>query len=130
MPPRKGSAGRRKGAPDRPPQGLRASDIDLLIAIEGRSPSAARAAAARICSSPAALRSWIGRLKKRQVLRTVAVVDRARCRPTVESVVRIRVDWSHPGAAALEAALRNDAAVTQAARTSGAFDYVAYAIHD
>ena len=101
-----------------------------MIAVEGRSPPAAVVAAAhRFCMSKAAARAWITRLRKRGLLRTVAVVDFARCGATVESVAHIRIDWSHPEAADLEAALREDPAVTQAALTLGPFDYTVFAIH-
>lgn len=114
----------------RPRPALRASEIDLLIAIEGRPPAAVHATAQRFCLSQAALRSWIRRLKKRNLLRTVAIVDRTRQRPTVESVAYIKVDWSHPAAMDLEGALRTDPAVTEAALTLGPFDYTAFVAHD
>jgi DNA-binding Lrp family transcriptional regulator len=110
---------------------LRAAEIDLLIAIEGRAPSAAaRIAAERFGMTHGAARSWINRLRKRDLLRTVAIVDRARCGAAIESVARIGVDWSHPAATDLETALRDDPAVTQAALTVGPFDYMVFAIHD
>jgi len=119
---------KRDGSP-RP--ALCASEIELLVAIEGRAPPAAvRAAARQFCLSEAAARRWISRLRKRELLRIVAIVDRARCGPAIESVAHIRVDWSHPAAKDLEASLRDDPAVTQAAATFGPFDYSVFAIHD
>jgi DNA-binding Lrp family transcriptional regulator len=115
----------------RPSRAFRASEIDVLVAIEGRSPAAAvRAVARQFRLSEAAARSWITRLRKRELLRIVAMVDRARCGAAIESVAYIRVDWSHPGASDLEPALRDDPAVTEAAFTFGPFDYTVFAIHD
>ena len=123
-----------RGAADRPTGAPRPrvqdSDIELVMAVDGCAPPRAVAAAAqRFGMSKASARAWINRLRRRGLLRTAALVDRARCGPLVESVAYVRVNWSHPEVGRLETTLREDPAVIQAALTFGPFDYTAFAIH-
>jgi hypothetical protein len=85
--------------------------------------------AVRLNLEPAVVRRRLQSLRLRELLRTVTLV-RLRClRSWVESIAQINVDWSHPGAAHLEAALRDDPLVTHASRTLGPFDYSIFTVH-
>jgi DNA-binding Lrp family transcriptional regulator len=113
----------------RGPSKLSAADLEVVLAVEGRSPQTMEALAVRLKLDPAIVWRHLQDLRQREVLQTVTLVRLRRLPSWVESIAHIHVDWSHPEAADLEAALRDDPSVTQAARTLGPFDYSVFAVH-
>jgi DNA-binding Lrp family transcriptional regulator len=113
----------------RPPSTLSTADLELVLAVEGRSSQPIEDLAVRLQLEPAVVWRRLQSLRLREILQTVTLVRLRRLPSWVESLAHIHVDWSHPEAADLEAALRDDPLVTHAARTLGTFDYSVFAVH-